>query len=409
LIINNNKKKKKFNSYKINILSILYVISLILLFLINIFFLLKKIKVSTLKINLNEKLTRKNINSTEKIKMHFKISDYFFLNIIQKSYREISDYLNNKYKFNNRLIMPIKIIFVLKNYFFPSKRKKIVLYSVDLFSFANHKRWLMNKLKEKFIIEFNQNNPDYLIYNVFGTEHLNPKYNNAVKIAIFTENRIPDFNKADYVIGHYHINYLDRYFKYSIFLWQNLNNTFYNLIRKRVLENPTRIKFCAAVISNGQYTNGFRLNFIKELNKYKRIDMGGYYNNNIGGRVKDKIKFLSSYKFSISMENSEGNGYISEKILNSFSAGTIPIYYGDYMIDEYINPKSYILIKGEKDMFEKIEYIKKIDNDINLYKSLLKENVFLDNNIRNKNDKELKQFLQHIFEQDKSKAYRVDY
>ena len=137
--------------------------------------------------------------------------------------------------------------------------------------------------------------------------------------------------------------------------------------------------------------------------------MGGLCNNNIGGRVKDKIKFLSSYKFSISMENSEGNGYISEKIVDSFMAGTIPIYYGDYMIDEYINPKSYILIKGEKDMLEKIEYIKKIDNDINLYKSLLKENVFLDNNIRNKNDKELKQFFQHIFEQDKSKAYRIDY
>jgi hypothetical protein len=195
--------------------------------------------------------------------MHFKISDYFFLNIIQKSYREISDSLNNKYKLNNRLIMPIKIIFVLKNYFFPSKRKKIVLYSVDLFSFTFHKKWLMSKLNEKFIIIFNQNNPDYLIYNVFGTKHLNPKYNNAIKIAIFTENRIPDFNKADYVIGHYHINYLDRYFKYSIFLGKNLNNTFYNLIRKRVLENPTRIKFCAAVISNSHLTDGFRLNFIK--------------------------------------------------------------------------------------------------------------------------------------------------
>ena len=188
---------------------------------------------------------------------------------------------------------------------------------------------------------------------------------------------------------------------------QNLNNTYYNLIRKEVLNNPIRTKFCAAVISNSQITDGFRLNFINELNKYKVIDMGGLYNNNIGGRVKDKAKFLSSYKFSISMENSKANGYISEKILDSFSAGTIPIYYGDYMIDEYINPKSYILIKGEKDMLEKIEYIKKIDNDINLYKSLLKENVLLDDKIGNKNDKELKKFLQHIFEQDKSKAFRV--
>ena len=76
--------------------------------------------------------------------------------------------------------------------------------------------------------------------------------------------------------------------------------------------------------------------------------MGGYSFNNVGGKVINKIDFLSSYKFSITMENSEGDGYISEKIIDSFIAGTIPIYYGNYMIDEYINPKAYILIKDEK-------------------------------------------------------------
>ena len=43
------------------------------------------------------------------------------------------------------------------------------------------------------------------------------------------------------------------------------------------------------------------------------------------------------------MENSKGDGYISEKIIQSFIAGTIPIYIGDYLIDEYINPKLYII------------------------------------------------------------------
>ena len=84
--------------------------------------------------------------------------------------------------------------------------------------------------------------------------------------------------------------------------------------------------------------------------------MGGKYKNNIGRRIKNKIKFLSDYKFSIAMENSEGQGYVSEKILDSFFAGTIPIYYGGYMIDEFINTKSYILIKNENDMLQKIEY-----------------------------------------------------
>ena len=99
--------------------------------------------------------------------------------------------------------------------------------------------------------------------------------------------------------------------------------------------------------------------------------------NNVGGKVKNKIKFLSFYKFSIAMENSEGQGYISEKILDSLIAGTIPIYYGGYMIDEFINPKSLILIKNENDMRKKIEYIKKLDNNDKLYKSIIKEKLFL--------------------------------
>ena len=277
--------------------------------------------------------------------------------------------------------------------------------SVDSFANDSQKKWLKNKLKDKFNVKFDTKNPDYLLYNVFGNKHLNEKYNNSIKIAIYTENIIPDFNEADYAIGHYHINYLDRYFKSSIFLWRDLNSTKFFFIRNKVINNPQRNKFCSAVISKN-YKGTFRIKFINELNKYKKIDMGGKFNNNIGGPVINKIKFLSSYKFSIAMENSEGDGYLSEKIIESFLAGTIPLYYGDYMIDEYINPKSYILIKGEKDIFQKIEYIINIDNDDILYKNILKIKPLLEDNIKSIYNKELKEFFYHIFEQDKYKAYR---
>ena len=135
--------------------------------------------------------------------------------------------------------------------------------------------------------------------------------------------------------------------------------------------------------------------------------MGGKYNNNVG-RVINKVEFLSSYKFSIAMENTEGDGYASEKIIESFISGTIPIYYGDYMIDEYINPKAFILIRGEKDMMTKIDYIKKIDNNDKLYRSILKENLFVDNEKPKQILKEYEEFLLHIFEQDKINAKRID-
>ena len=60
------------------------------------------------------------------------------------------------------------------------------------------------------------------------------------------------------------------------------------------------------------------------------------------------------------MENRDGDGYLSEKIADSFLDGTIPIYHGDYSLDEFINPKSYILIKWEKGFSKKLSILKKL-------------------------------------------------
>jgi len=365
---------------------ILFLIKNIILLVINLYFLLI---LNITKINVNEFALFKIIKK-------LKNSDYFPMFLTTRTYKYISNFLNDKY--NNK-----KGEESLKNNKFKKPKKKIVLYSVDLNDPKYHRKWLGRMLNKKYRIKFDSNNPDYLLYNIFGNEHLNYKYNNSVKIAIFTENKIPDLNEADYAIGQSHINYLDRYFKFPIFLW--IINDFKN-VREKVLKSPIRNKFCAAVITNSNYTDGFRIKFINELEKYKLIDMGGKYKNNIGGPVKNKKQFLTSYKFSISIENSEGDGYLTEKIVDSFYSGTIPIFYGDYMLDEYINPKTYILIKGEKDIKEKIEYIKKIDNDDKLYKNILKENVLIDNNITLKIEKEEREFLYHIFDQDKRKAFR---
>jgi hypothetical protein len=372
------KMKKKSNIF----LKISFLIKNIIVLVINLYFLLF--------VNINK--TNDNEFAIFKIIKEFKNSDYFPMFLTTKTYKYISNFLNDKY--NTKKGEESKL---------NKKKRKIVLNSVDLNDPNYHRKWLRRILNKKYRIKFDSNNPDYVIYNVFGTEHLNDKYNNSVKIAIFTENKIPDLNEADYVIGHSHINYLDRCFKFSIFLW--IINDFKN-IREKVLKSPIRTKFCAAVITNGKTPDDFRIKFINELEKYKLIDMGGKYKNNIGGPVKNKKQFLTSYKFSISIENSEGDGYLTEKIVDSFYSGTIPIFYGDYLLDEYINPKTYILIKGEKDIKEKIEYIKKIDNDDKLYRNILKENVLIDNNITIKIEKEEREFLYHIFDQDKRKAFR---
>ena len=269
-----------------------------------------------------------------------------------------------------------------------------------------YKRNLVKNLKNKFILRFNKYNPDYLIYDNFGKEHRNEKYKNSIKIALYSENAIPDFNEVDYGWSQAHINFLDRYFMNPSFIYENIKAI--KIMRIKFIDNPLRKKFCAAVISNSNSTNGFRITFINELNKYKKVDMGGKFMNNVGGPVKDKIKFFSSYKFSIAMENSEGDGYISEKIIDSFISGTLPIYYGDYNLDEYINPKSYILIKNEKNIKKKIEYIKEIDHDDKKYLKILKEKILINENIDKFISEERQKFIYNIFEQDLKKAKRID-
>ena len=373
--------------------------SLILLS-INLLYLIKSNK----KNELNKEMINDLKNELYK-KIYLKNNDNYFINFTILPYMEMANKLKT-YKTNSELFDNISLITKTKT----SKinKKTLLVKFVDNY---NYEIDIIKKILESnYIIKITPENPDYLIYNVFSCEHLEKNYSNSIKIAIFTENQIPDFNSADYAISQSHIKYLDRHFTFPNSFFNNLLlfNKYYKKARNKLLRNPIRKKFCAAVISNTLITDYFRINFINELNKYKIVDMGGKYNNNVG-IIKNKIDFLSSYKFSIAMENTEGDGYISEKILDSFLSGTIPIYYGSYMLDEFINPKAFILIKGEKDILQKIEYIKKIDNNEQIYRDMIKENVLIDKNIFKKYKIEYEEFLFHIFDQEKNRAKRIDY
>lgn len=58
---------------------------------------------------------------------------------------------------------------------------------------------------------------------------------------------------------------------------------------------------------------------------------------------RNKIEVLSQYKFSVAFENVQADvGYISEKMLDPFFAGVVPIYLGDVRVAERIPPESFI-------------------------------------------------------------------
>lgn len=64
---------------------------------------------------------------------------------------------------------------------------------------------------------------------------------------------------------------------------------------------------------------------------------------NYCGKVISKAETYQKYKFAICFENSKNLcGYITEKILDCFTSGIVPIYAGAPNIEQYVPPKAFI-------------------------------------------------------------------
>ena len=305
---------------------------------------------------------------------------------------------------NNTKITSLSISTINTNTTQGHKRKIYVKY-MDFWPAFVLKKFDVHKiLIEKYeVIE--SDTPDYVIFSQFGGQNIGIENRiNCVKLFLTIENRDPNFDNTDYAIGIHYIENGDRYFRKPTETFELTEmQTVYNLIKKKNIDISKK-KFCAWVVSNGG--GSVRNHFFDELSKYKTVDSGGRFKNNIGKRVVDKRKFLSNYKFSICFENSKTPGYISEKLVDSFKAGTIPIYYGDDTVLELLNNRSYIHVKDEEDFNEKIELIKKIDNNDTLYNEIIREKIVIDDTRYEREVQKYKDFIYHIIDQDKEKAKR---
>ena len=397
---NLTKKKKKDHFWK----------SMLLFGIINVFLTLLNIEKYFINVEKDDVIYNTTLS-------HFRKNDQMNVALAARPYDQISDYFTSKNNLDNgyQIIKDGEIVPPKKD--FPKSlgyRKTIKIGYTDMSDEKGmfYFNYVKNMLTDTYEFVFEQENPDYLMFSFYGCKHNDEKYKQAIKIAIYEEGFIPSFNEEDYTFGLAHIFYLDRYFRKATLIEYlqkyNLKNKDFRKARQKALNGPKREKFCGAVLNNETSLNHFREKFVKELSKYKTVDSGGEIDNNLGYIVTDKIKFFSSYKFSIAFEKNTADGYATDHILNSLLAGTVPIYYGDYLIDEYINPDTYILVRNDIDLLDKIDFIKQVDQDDNLYKEFLKKDVLLDDDIVIKRKKEEKEYWSHIFRPDKYDARRID-
>ena len=82
-----------------------------------------------------------------------------------------------------------------------------------------------------------------------------------------------------------------------------------------------------------------------------------------------KIDFLSRYKFNVCFENSQADGYCTEKIVQAFAAGSIPIYWGDPYAYEYFDTKSFVHHKSDDEAT--MDHVRQLHGDPEVYYEML--------------------------------------
>lgn len=77
------------------------------------------------------------------------------------------------------------------------------------------------------------------------------------------------------------------------------------------------------------------------------------------GPIDDKIGTIKNYRFTICYENTHGTlGYVTEKIFDCFTAGSIPVYWGASNIDWYV-PKDCFIDRREFSNLEELHLFMK--------------------------------------------------
>ena len=249
---------------------------------------------------------------------------------------------------------------------------------------------------------------DYVFFATMGESHWGIP-DKCVKIFQTGENLVPDFNACDYAIGFEWMDYEDRYIRFPLYLFYN-RSLLHEMEHKHELPDDwdlhkEKTEFCSFVVSNNR--NPRRNLAFHELCKYKKVNSGGNYLNNIGGPVADKLSFEKKHKFSLCFENGAHNGYTTEKLVQAFAARTIPIYWGDPLVGKVFNPKAFIDASSYSSLEEVIQKVQELERDEEQYMAMLREPALLASSPSV--DEEIAKFedwLINIFEQPIEKAYR---
>jgi alpha(1,3/1,4) fucosyltransferase len=253
-------------------------------------------------------------------------------------------------------------------------------------------KFILDELTQKYEFVWDEENADYFIWHecVYSHYYCFKKFQklyNVNKINIFNSGEAftPDLNLFDYIFSYdANIQAGDRFHRLLPIphLFNRQDEFIESPLSKElaIKELHSKKHFCNFIYSNGSAPK-YRDELLLKLTEYKFVNsLGKHLNNTVNTRKRtikswyeDSIEIKKDYRFSIACENAYYLGYTSEKILSSFEAGTIPIYWGNPLITEEFNPKAFINCHDYDHLDDLIEKIREIEDNKSLWIQMIME------------------------------------
>mmetsp|Transcript_7472 Transcript_7472/g.10121 ORF Transcript_7472/g.10121 Transcript_7472/m.10121 type:complete len:334 (-) Transcript_7472:299-1300(-) len=137
-----------------------------------------------------------------------------------------------------------------------------------------------------------------------------------------------------------------------------------------------KTKDCSFLYTNKGFTGKdslYRWKFKSVLKKELSVEQPKGFLR-YGTKLFDEaVELHSPYIFNIAFENTDSTEYISEKIVNAFLAGCIPVYWGTEDVFKYFNRRAMIPAKDFPDLDSLAAYVGKVHRSLDLRKQYLSE------------------------------------
>jgi glycosyltransferase involved in cell wall biosynthesis len=148
---------------------------------------------------------------------------------------------------------------------------------------------------------------------------------------------------------------------YEVVLNKNVHKQTYPVLQDNsLMKIYDKTKMISFITSNKTFTPGhiFRLKCLNNVVANKcPLEVFGVGIREIIG----KIEALKDYRFSIAIENGKYKNYFTEKILDCFLTGTIPIYHGCPNIGDFFNTNGFFIFETVDDLLKIINSLTEKD------------------------------------------------